>query len=256
MAEEIALQVKEQRFYLAQAKARLLPPFASIEAEADAREKECVETLPDFFDPEDGDMSVVYEAAFHQGLEHYNLLQEMRQRTILGIAAGMYHHFDKSLRVRVARELRQSGWVVGEKTRDQIWRSDWSNLESLLVALGWDVPSATGYQDLEALRLVVNAFKHGEGQSFEDLKKCFPRFIPTLTSGSPWAYVDYTHMHVTEEHLDEFSNAIESLWRSIPLQLSVKEDIASLDLPAFYAKAMEKDGASDVIACPTASTSP
>lgn len=256
MAEEIALQVKEQRFYLVESKARLLPPFASIEAEADAKEKECREIPPEYFDPEDGDMSMVYEAAFHRGLEHYELLQEMRQRTILGIAAGMYHHFDKSLRVRVARELRQSGWVVGEKTRDQIWRSDWSNLESLLVALGWDVPSATGYQDLEALRLVVNAFKHGEGQSFEDLKKCFPRFIPTLTSGSPWAYVDYTHLCVTEDHLDAFSQAIESFWKDIPLTLSVREGVVLLELPAFYAKAMQKDGVPVVMASPGASTSP
>ncbi|ATS62674.1 MULTISPECIES: hypothetical protein [Xanthomonas] len=115
MAGELEFQVKEQRFYLEQSKARLLPPFASIEAEADAKEKECLENPPEFFDPEDGEMSMIYEAAFHQGLEHYDLLNEMRDRTVLGIAAGMYHHFEKSFRVRVARELRQSGWVIGKK---------------------------------------------------------------------------------------------------------------------------------------------
>lgn len=41
MAEEIALRVKEQRFYLTQAKARLLTPFAAIEAEAEAMEQDC-----------------------------------------------------------------------------------------------------------------------------------------------------------------------------------------------------------------------
>ncbi|UYK83721.1 hypothetical protein NG827_14765 [Xanthomonas sacchari] len=256
MGEEIAQQVEEQRFYLVESKARLLPPFASIEAEADAKEKECLESPPEYFDPEQWDMSMVYEAAFHRGLEHYDLLQEMRQRTILGIAAGMYHHFDKSLRVRVARELRQSGWVVGEKTREQIWRTDWSNLEALLVAFGWNVPSVTGYENLEALRLVVNAFKHGEGQAFEDLKKRFPRFIPTLTSGSPWAYADYTHLCITEDHLSTFSKAIESFWEAIPRQLSVEEGVDSLELPAFYAKAMQKDGVPNVVASPAASTSP
>ncbi|MBV6808172.1 hypothetical protein [Xanthomonas euvesicatoria] len=255
-AKEIAQQVEEQRFYLVESKARLLPPFASIEAEADAMEKECLESPPEYFDPESGDMESVYEAAFFRGLEHYDLLQEMRQRTILGIAAGMYHHFDKSFRVRVERELRHSGWVVGETTRDQIWRSDWSKLKALLAALGWDVQSATGYQDLESLRLVVNAFKHGEGQAFEDLKKRFPRFIPTLTSESPWSYVDYTRLCVTEDHLGTFSKAIEGFWEAIPRQLSVEDGVESLELPAFYAKAMQKDGVPNVVASPAASTSP
>ncbi|ASK93082.1 hypothetical protein Xtri_22695 [Xanthomonas campestris pv. trichodesmae] len=256
MAEEIALRVKEQRFYLDQSKARLLSPFASIEAEADAIEKECLENPPDFFAPENSDMSMVYEAAFHRSLEHYDLLLEMRERTLLGIAAGMYHHFEKSFRVRVARELRQSGWVIGKKTRDQIWRSDWSNLEALLLAFGWDVPSVPRYQDLEALRLVVNVFKHGEGQSFEDLKQRFPRFIPELESGDSWGYVDYTHLCVIDEHLDEFSEAIVSFWEAIPLQLSVEEGIASLNLPGFYSRAMRQDGCPTVAAGPPASTSP
>lgn len=120
MAEKIALRVKEQRFYLDQSKARLLSPFASIEAEADAMEKECLENPPEFFDPENWDMSMVYEAAFHRSLEHYDLLHEMRERTLLGIAAGMYHHFEKSFRVRLARELRQSGWVIGKNPRSDL----------------------------------------------------------------------------------------------------------------------------------------
>ncbi|SOO02987.1 conserved hypothetical protein [Xanthomonas citri pv. fuscans] len=112
------------------------------------------------------------------------------------------------------------------------------------------------YQDLEALRLVVNVFKHGEGQSFEDLKQRFPRFIPELGSGESWGYVDYTHLRVTDEHLNAFSEAIVSFWEAIPLQLSVKEGVASLDLPAFYARAMRQDGCPTVAAGPSASTTP
>ncbi len=251
MAEEIALRVKEQRFYLTQAKARLLTPFAAIEAEAEAMEQDCLENPRECFDPEHWDMSMVYEAAFHRSLEHYDLLHEMRERTLLGIAAGMYHHFEKSFRVRVARELRQAGWVIGEKTRDQIWRCEWTQLEALLVAFGWDVPSVPHYQDLEALRLVVNVFKHGEGPAFEALKQRFPRFVPQLESDEgSWRYVDYTHMCVTEEHLDAFSNAIVSFWEGIPLRLSVEEGVAALELPSFYAKAMRQDG------CPTFKTQP
>lgn len=257
MAEEIALRVKEQRFYLAQAKARLLTPFAAIEAEAEAMEQDCLENPPECFDPEQWDMSMVYEAAFHQSLEHYDLLHEMRERTLLGIAAGMYHHFEKSFRVRVARELRQAGWVIGEKTRDQIWRCDWTQLEELLVAFGWNVPSVSHYQDLEALRLVVNVFKHGEGPAFEALKRRFPRFVPELECGeNSWCYVDYTHMCVTEEHLDAFSEAIVSFWKAIPLQLTVKDGVASLDLPGFYAKAMRLDGVPTFNTMPSSSISP
>lgn len=255
--EEIALRVKEQRFYLAQAKARLLPPFAEIEAEAEAMEKEYLENPPECPDPENWDMSMVYDAAFHQSLEHYDLLHEMRERTILGIAAGMYHHFEKSFRVRVARELRQAAWVIGMKTRDQIWRCEWGQLESLMVAFGWDVLSVPRYQDLEALRLVVNVFKHGEGQSFETLKERFPCYIPSLASDEDsWRYVDYTSMRVTEEDLEAFSLAIVSFWEAVPLQLSVEEGVAALELPSFYAKAMRQDGCPTLTELPSAPTSP
>ncbi|MEA0681702.1 hypothetical protein [Xanthomonas campestris] len=242
-AKEIALRVKEQGFYLEQAKGRLLSPFALISEEAEAVEKKFLDNPPEFPNPEDGDMSVVCEAAFHESLEHYDLLHEMRERTILSIAAGMYHHFDKSFRVRVARELRQAGWVIGTKTREEIWRSDWGNLEDLFKAFGWEIASIPGYGDLEALRLVVNVFKHGEGPAFEKLKLRFPRFIPKLEAGEdPWLYVDYTHMSVTEAHLDEFSDAIVHFWEAVPLQLSINPDLSCLTLPAFFSKAMRQDG--------------
>ena len=118
MDEELRLRIKEQRFYLVQSKARLLPPFANIVAEADALEMEYVETIPDYFDPENSDMSEVYDAALRHGLEHYDLLQDMKSRTILSIVAGMYHHFDKCIRTMLARELGQGGWVIGKNTLD------------------------------------------------------------------------------------------------------------------------------------------
>lgn len=120
-----------------------------------------------------------------------------------------------------------------------------------MVAFGWNVPSVSHYQDLEALRLVVNVFKHGEGPAFEALKQRFPLFVPELESGeNSWRYVDYTHMCVTEEHLDAFSEAIVSFWEAIPLRLAVEDDVAALDLPSFYAKAMRLDG------CPTFNPGP
>lgn len=243
MAEEIELRVKEQRFYLEQAKARLLSPFASIEEEADAMGQELLDNPPEFSVQEYGDMSVVYEAAFDRSLEHYGLLHEMRERTILGIAAGMYHHFDKSFRVRVARELRQAGWVIGTKTREEIWRCDWSNMEALFRAFGWDMTAIPRYQDLEALRLVVNVFKHGEGSAFERLKQKFPDFFPRMLSdGDPWLYVDYTCMAVTEVHLEQFSDAIVKFWEAIPLRLSLGKEEETLTLPPFYGKALRQDG--------------
>ena len=242
MDEELRLRIKEQRFYLVQSKARLLPPFANIVAEADALEMEYVETIPDYYDPENSDMSEVYDAAFHHGLEHYDLLQDMKSRTILSIVAGMYHHFDKCIRTMLARELRQGGWVIGKNTRDIIWKCSWRQLESLMRSFGWDMAKAPGYNQLEAMRLVVNVFKHGEGVAFQDLKNQFPQFIPAMAKdASPWSYVDHTDMAIEEHHLEPFSDAIIGFWEALPGQLSIAPDVKTLVVPQFFGDALRAD---------------
>lgn len=242
MKEELQLRIEEQCFYLEQSRARLLPPFANIEAEAEALEKEFVETIPDYFDPENSDMSDIYEAAFYHSLKHYDLLRDMRTRTILSIVAGMYHHFDKSYRTLVARELRQGGWVIGTHTREILWKCSWRQMELLMRAFGWDMTQAEGYAQLEAMRLVVNVFKHGEGVAFRDLMRQFPQFIPSIKENvGSWSYVDHTYMEVTEEHLEPFSEAILDFWKAVPSELSIDSTVVNLDVPQFYADALRAD---------------
>lgn len=242
MKEELQLRIKEQQFYIEQSRARLLPPFANIEAEADVLEKEWVETGSVCFDPAISDISDVYEFAFHQSLEHYDLLQDMHMRTILSIVAGMYHQFDKSYRMMVARELHQAGWIIGTYTREIIWKCTWRQMEALMRAFGWDMTLTRGYTHLEAMRLVVNVFKHGEGVAFKDLKRKFPQFIPSINEGTEsCAHVDHTYMKVGEENLEPFSEAILDFWGSVPNNLCIDSEVDALDVPKFYADALRAD---------------
>lgn len=54
---------------------------------------------------------------------------------------------------------------------------DSTKLEQLLWALGLDVRRLSSFPRMDAMRLVVNVFKHGEGQPLDDLRQNYPEFL-------------------------------------------------------------------------------
>ena len=98
--------VKAHTFYVEQAKKRLLTRFENIEEEAQAEMDTWLQETSHLFDPERHDPSDFYEQANDVGIEFYELLTEMRDRTRLSVIAGMYHEWDKQLRDWLWREIR------------------------------------------------------------------------------------------------------------------------------------------------------
>lgn len=160
---ERELRVSEHRFYVEQAKTRLLSQFANIEAEADQAESEHWERSGQSFDPDWHDHGDLADAARDHGVEFYQLLSEMHDRTRLSVVAGMYHHWDKTFRRFLVREFRWPKLVIGDNTRRALWKLDSAKLERLLEAIGLDLSALACYPRIDAMRLVVNVFKHGEG---------------------------------------------------------------------------------------------
>ena len=238
MDTERALRISQHRFYVEQAKARLLSQFSNIEAEADQAENDAWELSGRFFDPDRHDPGEQAEAARDRGFEVYQLLSDMRDRTRLSVVAGMYHHWDKTVRRFLVREFRWPRLVIGDHTRRALWKMDSTKLEQLLRALGLDLQQSSSYCRLDAMRLVVNVFKHGEGQSLDALRSKYPEFL--RPASTPFMPFDDDDMVVTDQHVDHFAAAIEGFWQYLPPELTFADDV-ELALPDEFEKAWKKD---------------
>jgi hypothetical protein len=238
MQGERDLRISEHRFYVEQAKTRLLSQFSNIAVEADQAEVAHWERSGQSFDPDWHDPGDLVEAARDHGIVFYQLLSDMRDRTRLSVVAGMYHNWDKTFRRFLVREFRWPQLVIGDHTRRALWKLDSAKLETLLIALGLNIRLYACYPRIDAMRLVVNVFKHGEGKSLDDLRSLYPEFL--RASSHHWGAYDDTDMVVSDEHVEEFAAAIESFWLALPPEL-ILDGEAVLDVPDEFEKARKKD---------------
>ncbi len=211
--------IRGHSFYVEQARKRLLSQFEDMEAEADRASEEWLEERGQHFDPDRHDPGDFYEAAHDVGIEFYSLLSDMREQTRLSVVAGMYHEWEKQLRDWLVREIRH--WHRGDTAAMKIWSANFSQIAALLESFGWNLRSTSYFQKLDACRLVVNVYKHGEGPALNDLKKNYPEYLadPFGGAGGAWSestHRDHTHLRVSDDEFQMFSDAIVAFWRDIP----------------------------------------
>ncbi|WP_425073274.1 hypothetical protein [Sagittula sp. S175] len=231
------------QFYVEQARNRLLNQFGNMEADADQASKDWLKKASRDFDPDRHDEGVIYDAAEQAGVDFYQLLSDMRDQTYLSVVAGMYHGWDKQLRSWLAGEVHH--WYSGSAASQKIWSINAEKIEDLLQSQGWGFSSKPYHRLLDACRLIVNVYKHGEGGSFEDLKMRYPEYLPGtnhgVTSNSPAAsYLDHTDMKVSDAQLQSLSDAIVAFWRDVPENTRIK-DIQKF--PGWFATAVAQDQA-------------
>lgn len=234
--------IAENRFYLEQARKRLLSQFENMEAEAEKAAEEHFQKLAIHFNPDAHDPSEFYGSAYARGIEFYQLLSELRETTRLSIAAGMYHLWDKSLRDWIVGEMRH--WHGGEHATREVWKVDFQKMVDFLAAIGFDVSALPCHATLNAMRLVVNVFKHGNGSSLNDLGQSFPEFLTDplgveIEFELSERFIDYTKLRVSERHLDQFSEAIVEFWSAVPAAINQE----GLAFPAWFERVLLKDGA-------------
>ncbi len=237
--------IEEHRFYVSQAKKRLLSQFDNIEAEADKAADEWEKDHAHLFDPERHDPGDFGERAYEAGGEFYRMLDEMRTQTRLSVVAGFYHQWDKQLRDWLCREIQH--WHQGSVVRGKIWKANAPDLFTLLETIGWKLKDQPFFADLEKCRLVVNAYKHGNGKALEDLKAAHPEFfddpfrkieIDGLIRNVEW--LDWTALEVTDAHIDAFADSIEQFWKAAPERVFNSQ--VGDDVPDWFMKALS-DGA-------------
>ena len=233
------LWMSEHRFYIEQARSRLLAQFENLEAESEKAAEDYLKEHSHDFDPDRDDPADVYDAGTDKAITFFELLNEMRRRTCLSVVAGMYHEWDKKLREWVAREVVY--WHRGAHVQEAIWQVDVEKVFALLGAFGLDAHTIPSYPSLNAMRLVVNVYKHGKGDSLEELKALYPQFVSGLfrADGTTLKYFDHSYLRLSDEQIDQFSSAILDFWKSIPEDLWIES--AEVEVPRWFEKAFDKD---------------
>lgn len=233
--------ISGHEFYIAQARKRLLSQFDNLEEEADRAADEWLERQSQWFDPDRHDPADAYEGAYEYRIEFYGMLSDMRDSTRLSVVSGMFHEWEKKLREWLARQV--GFWHREDDTRLAIWKAKFSEIFELLTAIGWNPANPEIFSILDACRLVVNVYKHGDGTSFKNLKDKYPEYLPDPLQGAARIFPDqdcrdHTHLKVSDQQISRFSNAIIEFWKTVPAEVR-EEDITSV--PGWFDKALLKD---------------
>ncbi len=236
--------IEKHKFYVQQAQKRLLEQFTdeAISQEADQVAEETWKKYGENFNPDIDDESHGAEAAYDEGVWRYQLLTELRDNVRLSIIAGFFHEWEKNLRQWLVNEVNE--WLHGNVTKDKIWKAQLTDLFDLLKSFGWSLQSSTFFPHLDACRLVVNVYKHGDGQSLENLSSNYPEFLKHPFESmrgemsKMWLSPSHEHLTVTDSDLDVFSNAIVQFWTEIPENVCNNQ---ITDPPNWLINAIKKD---------------
>jgi hypothetical protein len=227
-------------FYVDQARKRLLSQFDDIESEGQDAAADWLDRNGPRFNPDRDDPEAFYEAAQEEGIAHYQLLSNMRDNTRLSVVAGMFHEWDKQLRDWMVREIQH--WHRGPDVCARTWSQNFGGLADLFACLGWDIRSKSYYPIIDACRLVVNVYKHGEGDSFQELKRRFPEYVDnplkSFDDRMDMDFTDHRNIKVTENQIQSFSDAIAEFWGDVPE--NIFDDMVG-ELPIWFEKAWMKD---------------
>ncbi|WP_034299018.1 hypothetical protein [Herbaspirillum sp. RV1423] len=233
------LLIERHEFYVRQARSRLLSQFGDIDGDAERAGKEWLERSGRHFDPDRDDEGAFYERAHDEAISFYTMLTEMHEQTRLSVVAGMYHEWDKQFRDWTVREIHH--WHQGDKVAAKIWAQTNDNLADLFVGLRWDYRKEPYYEVIDTCRLVVNVYKHGKGNSLDELNQRHPGYF-----SSPFPnfhdltrrHIDYQQLKVSDENITVFAEAITAFWKAVPE--NIMNDVVG-DLPKWFGKAWLKD---------------
>jgi hypothetical protein len=236
-----AFLIEQHEFYVREARSRLLSRFDDIEADSDKAADAWLEESGKWFDPDRHDPGSFYEQANDVAIQHYQLLSDMREHTRLSVVAGMYHQWDKQLRDWLVREIQH--WHRGDHVQAKVWAADFVQIIDLMESFGWPIRTTPYFKSLDACRLVVNVYKHGEGKSLEELRQHYPEYLHDPFSGagsgfSDVAFRDHTTLKVDDQQFQAFADAMPTFWRDLPE--NVPESSIST-VPPWFENAILKD---------------
>jgi hypothetical protein len=207
-------------FYVEQVKAKVLSQFRDIESEAERYGNAEYDRLGELPGDEDSDMAEIAEEAMGRAQNFYGLLSDLKKQMILAALGGMYHQWEKDLREFIERELRHN--YTPETVAKVAWGANIADVFKVLSDFGWNYSACHFFSRIDACRLIVNVYKHGKGQSLEELARRYPEYlnVPLAFEGERRAdFLNHEWLSVSEAQFDDIAAALRSFWEVFPERL-------------------------------------
>lgn len=170
---------------------RLYSTFESIEQEAALVEKKSYENSSKHFNPETMDESYGIEEAYHEGVSHYLIHNEMKNEFLNSSITWIFHLFEKDCN-------RLLGTSNGNEKIAQ------------LKSIGIDTSAGSFWSKCNnELRLVANTIKHGKGSSSIKLKAMKPNLFKQGITGA-----SEDEIQLTISHVEGYIKSLNDFWKS------------------------------------------
>ena len=199
----------------------MLSNFDNMEKEANRVAEEVYDRIGSEYSDGTGDMADAAEAAEDRGVAFYALLNDMKIQTTLGAMASLYHQWEKDFRDFIEHELSHA--YDRDEVTKCVWRSNITELFKVLEEFGWPIRQTQCFQLLDACRLIVNVFKHGKGQSLDELARDYPQYLKGpfdgIAKASFLTIPEHEDLSITEEEFDYIAGAIRQFWTDFPERL-------------------------------------
>lgn len=224
-----AMILERHDFYVAQVEERVHSQFQDIDGEAGRYTEAEYYRLGSMPGDENSDMGAVAEAAMDRGHVFYSLLFDLKKQVMLGALAGLYHQWEKDLRDFIEHELDRD---IGRKAAAKVaWVSNIGSVFGTLKEFGWDCRAEVFFPRIDACWLVVNVYKHGKGQSLEDLIRSYPQYLkqPFAIEGIKFSFAPLDHelLAVSESEFNEIAAALRTFWEEFPERLYADSAVVS-----------------------------
>ncbi|MGB0921380.1 MAG: hypothetical protein ACPG1C_08675 [Alphaproteobacteria bacterium] len=238
--------IAEHEFLVTQGRKKITSQFDDVdnlEAEANQYADTLMQSIEGRLPPDRFDDGSIYEQAYEERIVFLLSLMELGNQFRLALIGAMYHQWEKTLRDWLTSRDCIAYWYAGQELPKRIWKSDFSEMHSFLQCAGL-VKKSDNLDVLDECRLVVNVFKHGLGDSFEELKERKPEWLDPVNMRNEKAYVDYfdyadhSDLAVSDAVVSEFSEAIIQFWQAIPEYSNVLDED---ELPKRFQDAIKKD---------------
>lgn len=178
------------------------------------------------FNPDFNDEGTIANNTLNTELIFQEQLEHMESAFILSSAVDVFHIWEKSLKEWLYSQLQHK---TKDKTKLQkyIWKETTSNLIDILMCQSnLNHHQKALLRQIEELLTVANAYKHGEGGSFEKLKAQYPKYL----SQSPHKYMQiipsvpntqYNDLHMSIAQYESFGKTIDQFWEELSLSSSI-----------------------------------
>ncbi len=147
---------------------RVLPAFDGIGKEAERLSRDAWDAYMSTPAEDEGDPAAYAESAQEMGVDHYMLLNGIRQGIMNLFASALYHAFEQQIMLFHRRQVLHP---VEENDRSHF---KFSVFKVRLKSCGIDVENFGSWRTVQELRLVANAVKHADGGSMDKLRDLRP----------------------------------------------------------------------------------